>query len=411
VGTIYTYRVKACTDECSAFSTGNTGYRSADEPVMGGLRIVATELDTINGDLIHQIGPIAGVAINILGEVAFGGQSDKFAPSIFTQNDRVVAEGDILPDDSNLVLLSREGGVAISASQSGAMIAFHGRESDKGASIFTQNGLVLSDGDMLPDGNFIDEIKDQGKIAINDFNLIAFLGTPEDERYTVVFTSEALIAWPGLVLEDDIKVEEIVSDGGIAINDMGEVAFHGLVYFFNGMDNDAKAVFTQHGMVASVGGLLTDETLVSDIDESGGVAINMFGEVVFHGDVLKEGSETETVRAVLSRHGVIAKEGDMLPDGTVVDEIAVDGGVAINFFGDVAFHGRTGGFNAVFTQHGLVGMVGDPLTEATSVGEIHQNGGVAINFFGEVAFHGKVGADTDVVIVGLAPVPVTPSTE
>ena len=134
-------------------------------------------------------------------------------------------------------------------------------------------------------------------LSINDFNLIAFLGTPEDERYAVVFTSEALIAWPGLVLEDDNTVVSIVYAGGNAINDLGEVAFHGEVYWFNGLDNDSKAVFTQHGVVARMGGLLTDETLVSDIDESGGVAINMFGEVVFHGDVLKEGSDSETVRA------------------------------------------------------------------------------------------------------------------
>ena len=151
--------------------------------------------------------------------------------------------------------------------------------------------------------------------------------------------------------------------------------------------------------------------VVLDIDEVGGVAINMFGEVAFHGDVVKPNSGSDTVRAVLTQHRVIAKEGDTLPDGTVLDEISEIGGVAINFFGDVAFHGRTGGVEAVFTQHGLVGKVGDPLTDATNLGEIHQNGGVAINFFGEVAFHGKVGADTNVVIVGEAPIPDESSTE
>ena len=65
----------------------------------------------------------------------------------------------------------------------------------------------------------------------------------------------------------------------------------------------------------------------------------------------------------------------------------------------------------MFTQHGLVARVGDPLTDTTNLGEIHQNGGVAINFFGMVAFHGKVGADTDVVIVGEAPIPDVSSTE
>jgi predicted HAD superfamily phosphohydrolase len=101
----------------------------------------------------------------------------------------------------------------------------------------------------------------------------------------------------------------------------------------------------------------------------------------------------------------MVREGSELPDGTILDEITESGGVAINFFGDVAFHGRTGGVKAVFTQNGLIAKKGDPLADSTILSEIHPTGGVAINFYGDVAFHGKVGTDTDVVLVGPAPLP------
>ena len=84
-------------------------------------------------------------------------------------------------------------------------------------------------------------------------------------------------------------------------------------------------------------------------------------------------------RAVFTQDGLVVKEGDTLADGTILDEITESGGVAINFFGDVAFHGRTGGVKAVFTQNGLVAKEGDNLADGTTLSEIHQTGGVAIN--------------------------------
>jgi hypothetical protein len=46
---------------------------------------------------------------------------------------------------------------------------------------------------------------------------------------------------------------------------------------------------------------------------------------------------------------VVAKEGDKLADGTTtLDEINDTGGVAINAFGEVAFHGKSNGSDAVF---------------------------------------------------------------
>ena len=114
---------------------------------------------------------------------------------------------------------------------------------------------------------------------------------------------------------------------------------------------------------------------------------------------------------VLTQAGVVVKEGDTLPDGTTVDEINVHSGVAINVYGDVVFHGRTGGVKAVFTQNGLVAKVGVTLADGTTtLKEIWEDAGVAINPYGfEVAFHGGVdkldnpGVLVDAVFVGLAP--------
>jgi PKD repeat protein len=109
---------------------------------------------------------------------------------------------------------------------------------------------------------------------------------------------------------------------------------------------------------------------------------------------------------------VIAKEGDTLPDGTTVDEIEVNGGVAINVFGEVAFHGRTGGVQAVFISDGqtiqVVAKVGDNVNDGTTLSEINDTAGVTIKPYGfEVAFHGRIGT-TDAVFVGLAS-PPTPN--
>jgi hypothetical protein len=94
--------------------------------------------------------------------------------------------------------------------------------------------------------------------------------------------------------------------------------------------------------------------------------------------------------------------GDTLPDGTTLDEISVSGGVAINLLGEVAFHGKTGGRKAVFTQNGLVAKEGDNLIDGITLDQISDSAGVAINLFSEVAFHGRIGSN-DAVFVGMAP--------
>jgi hypothetical protein len=261
----------------------------------------------------------------------------------------------------------------------------------------------------LDDGIIVHQIKPEGKVAINDFGEVAFHGKIQvedgliDKELRTVFNNDGVVAKEGDTLGDDITtVAKIDDTGEVAINFLGEVAFHGAVVDLTAPGDTAPAVFTQDGLVAKVRDTLPDNTIVADIDENGGVAINFFGEVAFHGDV----SETvggATRPAVFTQNGLVVKEGDTLTDGiTFVEEIDQSGGVGIDFSGNVVFHGRTDGVRAVFTQHGLVAKEGDILTDGTILDEIHVTGGVAISEFGEIAFHGRFGT-TDAVLVGNAP--------
>jgi hypothetical protein len=332
----------------------------------------------------------------------------------------IAAEGETLPDGTVLKEIDLDGGVAINIS---GKVAFGGRDDDNTGAVFTQDGLVAKEDDTLPDGNEVDDISPYGEVAINDLDQVAFHGKIEievedglfdTEEFDAVFTSDGLetlvAAREGSELPDLTTVQAIDENGGVAINLFGDVAFHGDVVVPDDAGGDTvKAVLTSDGLVAKKESPLPGGTIVSDIDENGGVAINLWGDVAFHGDVVDPDDGKDTVRAVLAvlvftQDERVAKEGEILADGTILDEISESGGVAINVFGDVAFHGRTGGINAVFTQNGLVAKEGDTLSDGTILGEIHQNGGVAINTLGQVAFHGKVGT-TDVVLVGEAPLP------
>jgi hypothetical protein len=390
---------------------------SCPEPVLGDVIKVAAEGDTLtDGILLKQILLDGGVAINRNGQVAFAGRDDDNTSAVFTSDGRVAAEGDTLSDGTTVNDISNFGEVAINAGQSGDRVAFHGRIG-RDKAVFTQAGLVAKEDDILTSGT-LNEIKEQGKVAITNFDVVAFHGKIEievedglgdTEEFSAVFTSDGqttqVAVREGDTLTDDNTVESIDETGGVAINDFfNEVAFHGDVVDPGAGGDTKKAVFTSEGLIAKEGDTLADgTTIVDDIDETGGVAINIFGDVAFHGDVVDPGAGTDTVRAVFTQDGLVAKEGDILPDGTILEEISEPGGVAINFSGDVAFHGRTGGVKAVFTQNGLIAKEGDLLSDGTTLGEIHNTGGVAINPYGrQVAFHGKVDS-TDAVFVGLAP--------
>ena len=386
-------------------------------PVAGEVSTVAAEgTPLLDGTVLTQILLDGGVAINRSGKVAFGGRAaNDTVPAVFTQDGLVVKEGQTLDDGTIVNDLSPFGEVAISVGQSGDMVAFHGQAetglNDTDA-VFTQAEVVALEGAALGDGTtIVHNIKPEGKVAINDFGEIAFHGKLEvegdgldTEEFRAVFTQDGVAVKEGQTLLDGTTiVGNIDETGGVAINLLGLVAFHGEVVAPDAGGDTVPAVFTQDGLVAKEGQTLPDSTIVADIDENGGVAINFLGVVAFHGDVVDAAAGGDTVPAVFTQNGLVVKEGQTLLDGTtIVDEIDQSGGVGIDFSGNVVFHGRTDGVRAVFTQHGLVAKEGDTLTDSTILDEIHATGGVAINLFGQVVFHGKVGT-TDVVLLGEAP--------
>jgi hypothetical protein len=393
------------------------------EPVAGDVSKVAAEGDILpDGTVLTAILKDGGVAINFDGQVAFGGRDDDGTDAAFTQAGKVAAEGDTLTDGTVLSTFRAQGELAIGGVQPDERVAFHGQDDNKTVGVFTQAGRVAAEGDTLADGTTLatlDEIDAAGKVAINNFDQVAFHGKIETEgaiageKFRAVFISDGkttrLVAREGTDPPVGPPLAEILESGGVAISDSNEVAFHGRVVNPDFGGDSLEAVFSTDGLVAWEASELPDGTTLDDINADGGVAINLFEEVAFHGSVVDAGAGSDAVKAVLTGEvstgaEVVVKEGDTLPDGTTVDEINVHSGVAINVYGDVVFHGRTGGVKAVFTQNGLVAKVGDTLADGTTtLKEIWEDAGVAINPYGfEVAFHGKVDS-TDAVFVGLAP--------
>jgi PKD repeat protein len=382
---------------------------------------VAAEGDTLSDEtVLKDIWLDGGVAINLDGLVAFGGRDGGGIDAVFTQRGKVVAEGETV-GGTILGAFRPQGEVAINAGQLGDTVAFHGIaiiDTTYTPAVFTQSRKVAAVGDPISINSTLHDIDSRGKVAINYWSDVAFHGTVKikgdivDENFRAVFISEGgdtlVVAREDTNLPDETYLANITESGGVAISDFDEVAFHGDTGFESG-SKTVKAVFTQNGLIAKEGDILTDGTTLENINENGGVAINYVGEVAFHGQAVDPAPGSDSVKAVFvfnqdgSVAKLIAKEGDILPDRTPLDEIEVSGGVAINLFGDVVFHGRTGVVKAVFTQNGLVAKVGDILPDDTTLSEINDIAGVAINPYGsQVAFHGKIGT-TDAVFVGSAP--------
>jgi hypothetical protein len=396
----------------------NVAVSCAEAPVAT-VSKVAAEGDTLLDDtILMDILLDGGVAINLYGEVAFGGRdADSGNDAVFTQAGKVVEEGGTLTDDNILVRIKGPGQVAISA---GDTVAFHGEAEEdfstpeqpySFAAVFTQDGVVAAVGDTVGGLGTLDWIYTTGKVAINNYNEVAFHGKVGDLR--TVFISDGLETeseiYEDAGLADNTILKFITQSGGVAINDMGEVAFHGRT-----VDPDSspqslpdKAVLTSKGLVvARVGDSLPNDYLLADINVQGGVAINLFGEVAFLG--FRGAAQGGTpLPAVFTSNGLVARVYVTLADDTMLEDIDTTAGVAINVYGDVVFHGRTGGEKAVFTQNGLVAKVGDILADGTTLTEIHPTAGVAINPFGrEVAFLGKVNTNNaNAVFVGQAPLP------
>ncbi len=392
------------------------------EPVLSNIRKVAAEGDTLPDQTVLQdILRDGGVGINFERQVAFGGRDGEGTDAIFTQAGKVVEEGERLPDGSILSSFTSQGELAIGVTgRSDDNLAFHGKFGGRPA-VFTQAGRVAVEGDDISDSVELNEIDTAGKVAINNFDLVAFHGqgriTEEGPdfgtRFRAVFTADGettrLVAREDASLPDGGTLVTITERGAVAISDLDEVAFHGEVSYLGAPERGGSAVLTSFDGVVAAEGQTPD---VESINYNGGVAINLLGFVAFHGTTMVplSGGDGDggqrTVKAVFTQEGVVAKEGDTLPDGTLLEEINNMGGAAINLLGDVVFQGRTGGMKAVFTQYGLVAKVGDNLSDGNTLEEIWDSAGVAIDPYGsqEVAFHG-VANGTNAVLVGKAPEP------
>jgi len=185
-------------------------------------------------------------------------------------------------------------------------VAFGGRDGNGIGAVFTQAGKVVAEGETLIDGTKLAAFRGQGEV-------------------------------------------------GISAGQLGDlVAFHGSVEIASDLLNvQVRAVFKSVGLetlvVAREDSDLPDGTPLDNITESGGVAISDSGEVAFHGDAIVPDAGGDSVKAVLTQAGLIAKEGDFVDGTTTLDEIEVTGGVAINPYGsEVAFHGKVGTTDAVF---------------------------------------------------------------
>jgi len=350
-----------------------------------GLRKVVEEGDVLpDGTMVQTIEAACGeqgsfrpcVAIAARGLIAFYGLTGAGVAAVFTQRGLVVEDGEVLPDgmtlgiDTNTVV----GGLASSLR---AALAFPGLASADSA-IFTPTGLVVKRGQTLPDGTTA-SINFLGGLAAGARGEVAFHGS------NAVFTQNGRIARAGQQLPDGTVAKGISFFGGVAARGWsGRVAFQGFT------DNQ-QAIFSQSGLVAKVGEL-ADGTALDSINLFGGLAMGRHGVVVFHG-------RTEGHDAVFSQHGLLARAGDTLPDGTVLDAIRAEGGVAINRRGVVVFHGESGGRAAVFSQHGLLARAGDSLSDGTVLDAISAAGGVAISRRGRVAFHGETGGRRALFVV------------
>ena len=393
------------------------------------VRKIAAAGDTLpDNTVLSSILLDGGVAINIESQVAFGGRDGGGTDTVFTQAGKVVAEDDTLPDKTGLDAFRGQGELAINAGREVNKVAFHGM-AESGltdtAAVFTQLGKVASEGETIAPNTTVSDIDPLGKVAINNVDQVAFHGNVEidgglfgDEKHRVVFISDGQetreAARDDSELPDKTLLKEITVSGGVAINDRGDVAFHGET------GEAVKAVFNaSEGLVAKVGDIMDRGDSLDDIDANGGVAINLFGQVAFHGSETQSSGDYTPHVLIADGDTVdsIALLGRFTDDGLNVCGIDPNGGVAINLFGEVAFHGTvcSGGdasLKAVFIAFQdpeggstiqVVAKAGDLLADGSTIlSDISAVGGVAIDFFGQVAFHGKVGS-TDAVFVGQAP--------
>jgi hypothetical protein len=289
----------------------------------------------------------------------------------------IAVEGDTLPDGSTLGGFPPEGTIAINDA---GQVAFIGQTASLDLAVFTNEGVVAAQGDTLPDGSTIAIIfLRYGEMSFNDSGEVAFFGRTGSGE-DVVFTSTGVVAAEGDTLPDGSTIDHLlyVFDNGISLNDSGQVAFLGMT------GPGEYAVFTNEGVVAAQGDTLPDGSTIDLIYPDAAISLNNSGQVAFHGNTAA-GEDT-----VFTNEGVVAARGDTLPDGTTIERIGYGAGISLNDSGQVAFQAWTAtGELAVFTNEGLVAADGDTLPDGSTI-HLNYSAHIAIslNDSGQVAFLG-----------------------
>lgn len=177
---------------------------------------VVTSGQVIDGIEIRDLSPWP--TINDSGTVAFMGQWAT-GRGIFTASHKIVVEGDTI-DGHHLSFI--DGGTALN---NAGEIVFPARFDEGQYGLFSQNRLLVRTGDLI-DGHTITFISQ--RVAINDLGDIAFTAQYDDGQYGI-FTREQLIASVGDIIDGrELQTVGQSSNGAnmLAINDLGEIAFH-----------------------------------------------------------------------------------------------------------------------------------------------------------------------------------------
>jgi hypothetical protein len=179
-----------------------------------------TQLDTIFTDF-------SSLSINNAGRVAFfGRRAEDLARGVFTQDGLVAAEGHTLPDGTVVgkIFTLRTG---VSINDRGKVAFFGLLDGALGQpAVFTQDGLITAVGETLRDGTTLSRVFYES-VSINNEGKVAFTGVIGGPLgRPAVFTQDGLVATTGDPLPDGLVLTNIYRDC-ISLNNIGQIAFIG----------------------------------------------------------------------------------------------------------------------------------------------------------------------------------------
>jgi hypothetical protein len=297
-----------------------------------------------------------------------------------TQKGVKAVQNQILPDNTTIGGVLTDSGISINDS---GTVAFKGRVNTfSGAdAIMTQNGVVVKVGDTLGDGHKATFIFGAGTKGFNNAGLAGIIGRIDGNFDNAIFTQDGLLVTNGTVLGDG-KTAFVL--GGGSINNNGKFAFLGRVGAGNGPD----AIMTQDGILAEVGKPLGDGRTLGILLTA--PMINDSGDALFIG----RADAAFGPNALMTQHGVLVESGQILPDGHMVFVADFTAGRQVfNNNGLAVFESRidaANGPDAILTQFGLVIPVGGEIAPGITfngfVGAPDGNRNLSVNDLGQIAF-------------------------